>query len=165
VVADAGVLPRTAEAGAFRVAGVVRWGDLGPEWESVAATADGRAVILHRKIGKGDAFAVGLLSGREYSDFLASAAFVAFALDLKTAALANAYPVFAPARNFDSPESDPKTMKEAEVQALFPGAVVTRRPPGGAGREGTPLRTPLVAAVFLLLAAEALLAAPGRRTL
>ncbi|MGD8718458.1 MAG: VWA domain-containing protein [Candidatus Zixiibacteriota bacterium] len=165
VVADAGALPRTAEAGAFRVAGAVRWENPGDEWKSAATTADGRPVILHRRMGKGEVFAVGLLSGREYSDFFASAAFVAFALDLKTAAMANAYPAFTAARNFDSPESDPKTMKEAEVQTFFPGAVVTRRPPGGTGREGTPLRTPLVAAVFLLLAAEALLAAPGRRPL
>jgi hypothetical protein len=99
-----------------------------------------------------------------YTNFLTSAAFVGFGMDLRLRALARADPAFAPARAFGTSESDPTAMAQEDVLRLFPHAVVTRHAPGGRGRASVPLQSPLAAAALLLLVAEALLAARGVHT-
>ena len=162
VSADAAVLPNAASAGPFQTAGVMEIKTSAP-WRAAAATADGRPFVATRRIGKGEVFLICAPVGREYTDFYTSAAFVGFILDLKLRALTRAYPDFAPARAFISAESNPKTIGEEELRRLFPGAVVTRHEPRGRGRASVPLQAPAAATVFLLLAAEALIASRGSR--
>ena len=162
VSADAAVLPNAASAGSFQAAGVMALKTSAP-WLAAAATADGAPFVVTRRIGKGEVFLICAPVGREYTNFYTSAAFVGFVLDLKLRALARAYPDFAPARAFASPESDPRAIGEEELRRLFPGAVVTRHEPRGRGRTSVPLQAPAAATVFLLLAAEALIASRRSR--
>jgi hypothetical protein len=162
VSGDAAVLPNAASAGSFQTAGVMAL-KTSALWQAAAATADGRPFVATRRIGKGEVFLICAPVGRRYTNFYTSAAFVGFVLDLKLRALTRAYPEFAPARAFISAESKPKTIAEEELRRLFPGAVVTRHEPRGRGRPGVPLQAPAAATVFLLLAAEALIASRGPR--
>ncbi len=157
VSADAAFLPNAASAGSFRAAGVMALTTSAP-WQAAAAAADGRPFVATRRMGKGEVFLICAPVGREYTNFYTSAAFVGFVLDLKMRALARTYPDFAPARAFISAESNPKAIGEEELRRLFPRAVVTRHEPRGRGRASVPLQAPAAATVFLLLAAEALIA-------
>jgi hypothetical protein len=162
VSAAAAVLPNAASAGSFQAAGVMALATSAP-WQAAAVTADGRPFVATRRIGKGDVFLLCAPVGRRYTNFYTSAAFVGFVLDLKLRALTRAYPDFAPARAFISAESNPKAITEDELRRLFPGAVVTRHEPRGRGRASVPLQAPAAATVFLLLAAEALIASRRSR--
>lgn len=156
----AAFLPNAGSAGSFQAAGVMAL-RTSAAWQTAAATADGRPFVATRRMGKGEVFLICAPVGREYTNFYTSAAFVGFILDLKLRALTRAYPDFAPARAFISAESNPKAIGEEELRRVFPGAVVTRHEPRGRGRASVPLQAPAAATVFLLLAAEALLAASG----
>lgn len=163
VWADGGVLPRAASAGTFEAAGVAALRTTVP-WAEAATTSAGLPFAVTRGMGNGEVFLICAPTLTRYTDFLTSATFVGFALDLRLRALARAYPAFAPARAFGTSESDPETVTEEELRRLFPHAVVTRHAPAGRGRAAVPLPSPLAAAVLLLLVVEALLAARGLRT-
>ncbi len=163
VSAAGGVLPHAASAGTFETAGVAALKTTAP-WVTAAATSAGVPFAVTRRVGKGEVFLICAPTSPRYTNFLTSAAFVGFGMDLRLRALARADPAFAPARAFGTSESDPTAMAQEDMLRLFPHAVVTRHAPGGRGRASVPLQSPLAAAALLLLVAEALLAARGVRT-
>jgi hypothetical protein len=79
-------------------------------------------------------------------------------MDLSLEAISAAHPGFAGVRSLNAAESDPATLDEDDVRHLFPGAAVTRNEPVGRPGRSIPLQSHAAAAVFLVLAAEALLA-------
>jgi hypothetical protein len=157
VAADPSLLPNAARAGRFEVAGYMEVSS-GGSWLTAAAATDGTPVILSREMGKGTIFMVCVPAGRDYSDLFTSVTFVGLALDLNLKAIERAQPGFAAARSFETAESDPAALGEDEVRVLFPGAAVTRNAPADRRGRSVPLQSHAAAAVFLVLAAEALLA-------
>jgi hypothetical protein len=157
VYADQSLLPNAARAGWFEAAGHMEVSS-SARWLGTASAADGTPFILMRRMGKGTVFLTCVPPGREYSDLFASVTFIGFALDLYLDAIGTAHPEFAAGRSFDTAESDPAALGEDDVRRLFPGAAVTRNAPAGRPGRSIPLQSYAAAAVFLVLAAEALLA-------
>ena len=157
VRANPSSLPNAARAGPFKTAGYMEVSS-SARWLAAAAAADGTPFVLTRPAGKGVVFLICVPAGREYSDLFTSATFVGFVMDLSLKAISAAHPGFAAARSFDAAESDPATLDEDDVRHLFPGAAVTRNEPTGRPGRSIPLQSHAAAAVFLVLAAEALLA-------
>ena len=157
VSADPALLPNAARAGRFEAGGYM---EVSPSarWLAAASAADGSPFILTRRAGKGEIFLMCVPVGREYSDLFTAVAFLGFALDLNLKAVAASHPEFAAARSYDTAESDPAALGEDDVRRLFPHAVVTRNEPTGRPGRSVPLRSHAAAAVFVVLAAEVLLA-------
>jgi hypothetical protein len=157
VSADPALLANAARAGAFNSAGYMEVAS-SARWLAAASTADGAPAILERRMGKGEVYLLCLPAGREYSDLFTAVTFLGLVLDLSIKALEALHPAFAGARSYETPESDPAALGEKEVRRLFPSAAVTRNEPAGRPGRSFPLRSPAAAAVFVVLAAEVLLA-------
>jgi hypothetical protein len=163
VSASGDALPHAASAGSFEIAGVSELKATSP-WRTAAATSAGAPFVAARSRGTGAVVLVCAPTLPRYTNLTSSPFFVGFALDLRLKALARAEPRFSAARTFATPESDPDTLREDEVQRLFPHAVVTRGAPRERGRKSMPLQAPIAAAALALLALEVVLATRERHS-
>jgi hypothetical protein len=157
VSADPSLLANAARAGRFEAAGHMEVSS-SARWLAAASAADGSPFILARRAGKGEIFLACVPAGREYSGLFTSLTFIGFILDLNLKAVGAGHAEFAAARSFDTAESDPAALGEDDVRRLFAGAVVTRHGPARRRGRSIPLQSHAAAAVFIVLAAEALLA-------
>lgn len=150
--------PAAAGAGRFDVAGYAPL--IGGVAGIVASTAGGDGYVIRRRWGRGEVWAFLSPLEAEFTSLYHTPVFPALAFDMRARALALKAPGYRSAIEYRD-SGNTTALSAADVGAILPGALVLdyrhMNPGGSSGRS---LAAFVVSIALLLLAAEAIVAAP-----